>query len=113
MKNIFEEINEFSSEKIALFSFGKFCYVFLNKDPIFVKKLLPLIQTSLANESFQADVMRAYTEGCMNEKAAILKEFEAKRDHPNAAKFYGPQLDLVDKRLAIKTIQHLIKYLKL
>jgi len=26
MKNIFEEINEFSSEKIALFSFGKFCY---------------------------------------------------------------------------------------
>ena len=111
MKNIFEEINEFSSEKIALFSFGKFCYVFLNKDPIFVKKLLPLIQTSLANESFQADVMRAYTEGCMNEKAAILKEFEAKRDHPNAAKFYGPQLDLVDKRLAIKTIQHLMDYL--
>ena len=111
MKNIFEEINELSLEKISLFSLGKFCYVFLNKDPIFVKRLLPLIQTSLANESFQAEVMRAYTDGCMNEKAAILKKFEAKRHYPNAAKFYTPQLELVDKRLAIETIQQLIDYL--
>ncbi|CAB3770406.1 hypothetical protein [Paraburkholderia solisilvae] len=108
MKNIFEEINGLSSEKIEKFSLGKFSYAFLDKDPIFIKKLLPLIETSLANESFQADVMRAYTEGCMNEKAAVLKEFEAKRDHPNAAMFYMPQLDLVDKRLAVKTVQQLI-----
>lgn len=112
MENIFEEINGLSSEKIALFNLGKFCYAFLDKDPIFVKKLLPLIEASLAKESFQADLMRAYTEGCMNEKAAILKEFEARHDHPNAAMFYAPQLDLVDKRLAVKTIQQLIDGLK-
>lgn len=112
MKNIFEEINGLSSEKIALFSLGKFCYAFLDKDPIFVKRLSPLIEASLKNEIFQADVMRAYTEDCRNEKAAILKDFEAKRDHPNAAMFYTPQLDLVDKRLAVKTIQQLIDGLK-
>ncbi|MGK5024847.1 hypothetical protein [Janthinobacterium sp. RB2R34] len=112
MKIIFEEINELSSEKVALFSLGKFGYVFINKDPIFFNKLRPLIETSLANESFQEDVMRAYTEGCMNEKAAILKEFEAKRDHPTAVMFYALQIEQVDKRLAITTIQHLIDHLK-
>ncbi|QIL82462.1 hypothetical protein G7047_22895 [Diaphorobacter sp. HDW4A] len=112
MKSIFEKINELSSAKIAEFNLGKFEYAFIDKDPIFVNKLLPLIGTSLAKESFQADVMRAYTEGCMNEKAAILKEFEAKRGHPTAAMFYTPQLDLVEKRLAIKTIQQLIDHLK-
>lgn len=112
MKNIFEEINGLPSEKVELFSFGKFCYAFLDKDPIFIEKLLPLIKTSLANENFQAAVMCAYTEDCMSEKAAILKEFEAKRTHPNAAMFYTPQLNLVDKRLAINNIQQLMGCLK-
>jgi hypothetical protein len=36
--------------------------------------------------------MRAYTEGCMNEKAAILKEFEAKRTIQTQPSFMGHSL---------------------
>lgn len=111
MKDIFREIDELTSEKISLFNLGRFCYTFLNKDSIFTKKLLPLIEASLADESFQKNVMRIYTEDCVTEKDKILKDFEVRRDLPNANLFYQSQIDIVDKRLAVKTFQHLVSHL--
>jgi hypothetical protein len=112
MENIFEEIDGLPSEKAERFKLGKFDFAFLDKDPVFIKKLLPLIETSLPNERFQTTVMCAYTENYMNEKAAILKEFGPRRDAPDAVVFYTLQLDLVCKQLAVKTIQQLTDYLK-
>lgn len=111
MDIMFEEINKLPLEKAKSFSFGKFCYVFLSKDPIFIDKFLPFIETSLTEESFQEKVMRTYIKGCMIEKESIQRELESKRGQPNAIMFYKPQLDLIDKRLTVKTIQQLTSYL--
>ncbi|EPF6350678.1 MULTISPECIES: hypothetical protein [Acinetobacter] len=112
MENIFKEINDFSSEKLEHFSLGRFCYVFLSKHPIFIDKLIPHIEISLKSRNFQTEVMRTYTDAHIKEKVAIQQEFEAKRYHPNAALFYMPQLELVEKKLDVKTIPQLIDYLE-
>lgn len=112
MENIFKEINDFSSEKLEHFSLGRFCYVFLSKHPIFIDKLIPHIEISLKSRNFQTEVMRTYTDDHIKEKVAIQQEFEAKRYHPNAALFYMPQLELVEKKLDVKTIPQLIDYLE-
>jgi len=112
MENIFKEINDFSSEELEQFSLGKFCYIFLSKHSIFIDKLIAHIEISLKSESFQAIVMRTYTDAYTKQKVAIQQEFEARRSHPSAALFYMPQLELVEKRLAVKTIQQLIDYLE-
>ncbi len=111
MKYLFGKINELPVEKRKPHSMEKFLYAFINKNPIFVDELLPLIENSLENESFQAEVMRAYKNDCMNEKAALLKKIEAKHGDKTEAVIYISQLDLINKRLTITTIQQLIKYL--
>ncbi|MBX9799512.1 MAG: hypothetical protein K2Y13_08640 [Burkholderiaceae bacterium] len=108
MENIFEEIDGMRLEEDERPVFGKFCDAFLGEKPVVVQRLFPLINASLTSERFQSDVMRAYTNECMNEKQAIIEELYARRGHPDALRFYGPQLDLVDKKLAIKTFQQLI-----
>lgn len=112
MENIFKEINDLSSEKIEQLGLGKYQFVFLNKHSIFIRKLIPYIETSLKCKRFQAIVMHTYADAHIKEKAAIQQEFEARRCHPNAALFYMPQLELVEKKLEVKTIPQLIDYLE-
>lgn len=108
MKNIFEEIDGMRLEEDWRPIFGKFCDAFIGEKSIVVEKLFPLIDASSSNEKFQSDVMQAYTNECINEKQAIEEELDARRDHPDASIFYQPQLDLVNKKLAIKTFRQLI-----
>ncbi len=108
MKNIFEEIDGIRLEEDEWPIFGKFCDAFLGEKSVVVERLFPLIDASSANEIFQSDVMQAYTNECINEKQAIEEELEARKGHPDASIFYKPQLDLVDKKLAIKTFRQLI-----
>jgi len=108
MKNIFEEIDGIHLEEDERSSFGRFCDAFLGENPTVVKRLFPLIDASSTDEKFQSDVMQAYTNECINEKQAIMEKLDATRGHPDALRFYTPQLDLVDSKLSIKTFQQLI-----
>lgn len=108
MEKIFEEIDEMIFEEDERSTFGEFCDAFLGRKSVIVERLFPQIDASSANETFQAAVMRAYTDECENEKQTILKNLKVKRDDPSALKFYAPQLESVDKKLAIKTFQQLI-----
>ncbi len=108
MEKIFKEIDEMLFHEDEQSTFGKFCDAFLGEKPVVVERLFPLIDASCANKSFQSSVMRVYTNECANEKKAILKELDARREHPNALVFYTPQIESVDKKLAIKTFKQLI-----
>ncbi|HEJ5352596.1 TPA: hypothetical protein SL682_004664 [Pseudomonas aeruginosa] len=111
MKNIFEEIHGMHLEEDERSSCGRFCDAFLGEKPAVVKRLFPLIDASSKDEEFQSNVMRAYTNECINEKQAIMAEVDARRGHPDALKFYTPQLDLVDNKLSVKTFSQLIESL--
>ena len=108
MEKIFKEIDEMLFHEDEQSTFGKFCDAFLGEKPVVVERLFPLIDASFANESFQSSVMRVYTNECTNEKQAILKELDARREHPDALVFYTPQIESVNKKLAIKTFKQLI-----
>lgn len=108
MENIFEEIDGIRLGEDDRPIFGKFCDAFLGKKPVVVQRLFPLIDASSTSEGFQSDVMRAYTNECKNEKQSIIEALHARRGYPKALEFYRPQLDLVNKKLAIETFQQLI-----
>ncbi len=72
MNEIFKAIDELNLNKVKWFSFGKFCYAFLNKEPVFINELLPLIESLLEDNGFQMTVMLAYNDD-LKEKEALLK----------------------------------------
>lgn len=108
MNEIFKAIDELNLNKVKWFSFGKFCYAFLNKEPVFINELLPLIESLLEDNGFQMTVMLAYNDDLKGKKEALLKKFNAERDQPYADAYYTPQFNLIDKQLKVKTLRQLI-----
>ncbi|WP_111894210.1 hypothetical protein [Acinetobacter sp. MB5] len=111
MDNIFKEINELSLDKCNFANLGKFCYAFVKKDSIFIRKLRPVLRIALTDEDLQAKVMSAYTNGYMKLKATILQEFEDRCSLPDAEMYYKLQLELIENQLKITTYEQLIAHL--
>jgi hypothetical protein len=112
MNNLFEEINGLTLERSELCMFGKFCRAFLEKDPVITQKLIPHIENSIDCQSFQSNVIRIYTENHENERKRILREIEERYSHPSVMAFYAPQLALVNRKLAVKTLQDLLRHIE-
>jgi hypothetical protein len=112
MNNFFDEISSLTLEKSKLCMLGRFCRAFLEKDPIITQKIIPHIEKSVGCQVFYSKVMRIYTENNENEKKRILREIEERSSNPSTIAFYAPQLELVDKKLTIRTYQDLLEHIE-
>jgi hypothetical protein len=112
MIGFFEEINKLTLEKSGSCMLERFCLAFLEKDPIITQKIIPHIEKSVGCQVFYSKVMRIYTENNENEKKRILREIEERSSNPSTIAFYAPQLDLVDKKLTIRTYQDLLEHIE-
>lgn len=112
MNNFFDEINNLTLEKSELCMLGRFCRAFLEKNPIITQKIIPHIEKSVNCQIFQSKVMCIYKKNNENEKKRLLCEIEEKLSNSSTIAFYAPQLDLINKKLTIRTYQDLLENIK-
>lgn len=112
MIGFFEEINKLALEKSELFNFGRFCRAFLEKAPIITQKIIPYIKVLANCQNFRSKVMRIHTENSENEKREILRKIDETSSSPDAVAFYTPLLDLINRKLIIKTYNDLLDHIE-
>ena len=112
LDRLFSELNKLALEKSYASTFGIFCGAFLEKDPVITQKIIPFIESSINCQRFHSIVMRAHTDMYETDRKRILREYEAKPYNPSSIAFYAPQLEHVNKKLAIRTYQDLIKHIE-